>query len=560
MQKKKVVLIIAAAVAVIGAGLWGAGTILDNKAKSEDNIINFMDPESFKPGNTGTVHLDGEELFEISDGVSLYDVVDGEEYWGTVIITNVDTNRYAVGKYLVPKDDQGRLVYKVTVRDMDPELKKQAHDFFVDYYTRIYEHYKAKPDAKKEYLDMYENLLSDEGIAEMDAGLSHPMCEVTPSVNYGLMKTSGIVTAVIGVLMAVICLLSFRFKAKTIALGFGILAIASVLTVLFSVRKQIATVMSLKQYQEGVYTLKYTADYKLDDCLDSGLTDESDLLAWCEKKLYFGLPVSMKENLFGCAAFLVKDPDGNYLMGRNTDYPEADCLMLYCNPKDGYDSIAMVDLSIINIGSSEGQVSPESFTGRASTLAMPYMIVEGMNEAGLGVSILQLDLDEIHMDTGRKDVLYNVAVRGILDKCATVDEAVKFFENYDMNSMLGATFHLFVCDKTGRSVVIEWLGDKMYVTDNPAVTNYVIGSKDYYIDPGSDDRYEVLMKEIEDCGGVADAKSAMGFLSKVGYDNKGRSGIGTEWSCVYDLDNFTVTVCFDVKYGEPVVVTRDTFK
>jgi len=176
------------------------------------------------------------------------------------------------------------------------------------------------------------------------------------------------------------------------------------------------------------------------------------------------------------------------------------------------------------------------------------------------VSILQLDLDEIHMDTGRKDVLYNVAVRGILDKCATVDEAVKFFENYDMNSMLGATFHLFVCDKTGRSVVIEWLGDKMYVTDNPAITNYVIGSKDYYIDPGSDDRYEVLMKEIGACGGVADAKTAMGFLSKVGYDNKGRSGIGTEWSCVYDLDNFTVTVCFDVKYGEPVVVTRDTFK
>ena len=50
----------------------------------------------------------------------------------------------------------------------------------------------------------------------------------------------------------------------------------------------------------------------------------------------------------------------------------------------------------------------------------------------------------------------------------------------------------------------------------------------------------------------------MSLLQKVGYDNKNNS-IGTEWSCVYDLDNFTVTVCFDVKYGEPVFITKDTF-
>ena len=58
---------------------------------------------------------------------------------------------------------------------------------------------------------------------------------------------------------------------------------------------------------------------------------------------------------------------------------------------------------------------------------------------------------------------------------------------------------------------------------------------------------------------LTDNKKAMSLLQKVGYDNKNNS-IGTEWSCVYDLDNFTVTVCFDVKYGEPVFITKETFK
>ena len=121
-----------------------------------------------------------------------------------------------------------------------------------------------------------------------------------------------------------------------------------------SLEKQIATILSLKEYQPGAYTIKYTADYKLDDMLEAGVTDEAGLLSWAGDKLFYGLPVSMNGNTFGCAAFLVTDENGNHLMGRNLDYPEADCLMIYCDPKDGFDSIAMVDLSIVNIGSGEG--------------------------------------------------------------------------------------------------------------------------------------------------------------------------------------------------------------
>ncbi len=557
---KKAALIIAAVMAVTGTGTAVTAAVLESRDNSGGSIIDINDPESFVSGAYGQVHLENDNLFEIGKGICTYDYMISEDYTGMVVITGIDTNRYAVGRYLVPKDSQGRLIYNVKVTECPDETWQTAYDYFVKYYDNMYAYVSEDPDADPVFLEYLAVMTSDEGHAAFSESISHLMCEVTPAVNYGALKAAGSIIAGVAVFAAVCIILSYRFKAKHIVLGIGIIAALCICISVFSIRKQIATVMSLKEYHTGVYTVKYTADYKLNNILESDITDENGLLSWAEENLYLGLPVSMKENLFGCAAFLVTDEDGSHLMGRNTDYPETDCLMIYCDPEDGYDSIALVDLSIVNIGHGEDQVSPASFTGRAAALAAPYFVVEGMNEAGLGISILELDIEEIHQDTGKRDVLFNVAVRAALDRCATVDEAVSLFGQYDINSMLGASFHLFVCDKTGKSVVVEWFGDRMYVKEYPAVTNYVMCTDEQYIDPGTDDRYEVLMKELEECGFTADPGKAMGFLRKVGYDNRRNSGIGTEWSCVYDLDNFTVTVCFDVKYDEQFFVTKETFR
>ena len=556
---KKIALIIASVIAVAGIGTCIAGFVSEKADSTGGKVIDINDPSSFVPGVSGKVHLYSEDLFEVEKGLSTYTPYELEEYEYSYIVSGIDTNPFAIGRYLVPKDDQGRLIYNVKVMECPDETWQKVYDFIIAYYERLYAIVSEDPEANPEYLESLTATLSDEGREALRNSISHTMCEVTPSVNYAGIKLTGIIIAAVGLLAVLSILLSYKLKARQIVLGYVVLVIAGLLVMLFAVRKQIATILSLKEYQPGAYTIKYTADYKLDDMLEAGVTDEAGLLSWAGDKLFYGLPVSMNGNTFGCAAFLVTDENGNHLMGRNLDYPEADCLMIYTDPKDGYDSIAMVDLSIVNIGSGEGQMSPTSLTGKAAALAAPYFVVEGMNETGLGVSILELETEEIHQDTGKQDILINVAVRAVLDKCATVDEAVAFFEKYDMNTMLGTSFHLFVCDKTGKSVVVEWFGDKMYVKENPAVTNYVVCTTDAYIDPGNDTRYEDLMKELDSCSRVADPKKAMSFLEMVGYDNK-KGSIGTEWSCVYDLDNFTVTVCFDVKYGEPVFITKDSFK
>lgn len=554
---RKTVLIISLVIALLGVGVFVAGTIADKN--THYNIIDITNPDSFKEGASGMIAVDLDYYYAMTDSVGTYDCYDANDNCTTVIVTGLKLDRFSAGFYAADKDEEGRMLVDVTVKSCPADTREFVLNFLSDYYAKLYDIVKDKTDMEPEFIEYCAFLASPEGKASIDESVSPLVCVAKSSVNFSAIKNIGLIIAIVGALAALICALSFKFKAKTIIIAFAGILIISIGITVFAFRKEISTVASLKEYSEGVYSLKCTSDYKLDEVLEANITSENELLDWASDEIYHGLPVSMKENLFGCSAFAVTDTEGNHLMGRNTDYPEADCLMIYCDPEDGYDSIGMVDLRIVNIGNTDGMVQPMSAAGRIATLAMPYMIVEGMNEAGFGVSILQLEHDDIHQDTGRNDILLNVAVRAVLDRCATVDEAVSFLDQYDMNTMLGATFHLFMTDKTGKSVVVEWLGDNMYVTENPAITNYIISDTSFYGEEEGDGRYEVLMEDLDACSCVASSEEAMGFLEDVGYDNRGNSNIGTEWSSVYDLDNFTVTMCFDVNYDAPVTITRDTF-
>ena len=58
-------------------------------------------------------------------------------------------------------------------------------------------------------------------------------------------------------------------------------------------------------------------------------------------------------------------------------------------------------------------------------LAAPYLAMDGMNEAGVGVAQLELETSEVHHNSGKPDMLVSVAMRGILDKCASVGSLLR---------------------------------------------------------------------------------------------------------------------------------------
>lgn len=60
---------------------------------------------------------------------------------------------------------------------------------------------------------------------------------------------------------------------------------------------------------------------------------------------------------------------------------------------------------------------------------------------------------------------------------ATVDEAVELLGQYDMNFSLDSAHHFSIADATGRSAVVEWMGDVMYVSETNVVTNHYLAGK-----------------------------------------------------------------------------------
>jgi hypothetical protein len=50
-------------------------------------------------------------------------------------------------------------------------------------------------------------------------------------------------------------------------------------------------------------------------------------------------------------------------------------------------------------------LSADSIAAKGLMVAAPYVCLDGVNEKGLGTGILQLNIDEVHQDNGKKDML-----------------------------------------------------------------------------------------------------------------------------------------------------------
>lgn len=557
---KKIVLILSVIMTGVGLFMWIIGREAIKTLDNDLLLLDIFDNTSFAPGQIGVLKLSPDEIMPVNDDLSVAWINEGEH---TVLIPligyDINTDRFSATYGLDYQDKDGNDRVLVAVSECPEETREAVINCAHEYNIYIYELCAENSDnIDPEILESYRYLASDEGIAQIEEATSHYECEVMSQGNYLLLRSIGSILSVLGSAILVIVLLSYKFSTKKIIAGASIAVFILISVSLFSIRKKISTAASLKEYANGVYTLDYSADYKLDEILTSDLSTEKQCFSWVEDNLYYGLPISSEGHMFGCSAISVITPDGDHLMGRNYDFYETDCLIIHTAPEGGYESIGMVDTQYLNMGSGEEDTALDSAAGRIGSLCFPYITVDGINEMGVGISILMLDHDEIHQDRGKPDIIMTVAIRAILDTCANVDEAIELLDSYDMHSMLDTSFHLYITDRSGRAVIVEWIGNDMFVLDTPAVTNYYLSDPAYNANMPeyeTDERYDILMEDISSCGGIATEEEAMGFMADAVSDGR----IQTEWSCVYNLDRFEVTVCFDMGYNEPYVITSETF-
>ena len=200
---------------------------------------------------------------------------------------------------------------------------------------------------------------------------------------------------------------------------------------------------------------------------------------------------------------------------------------------------------MLNVG-ADNAYPTTSLEGRAALLAAPYIAVDGMNEKGLFTALLDLSMGETHMETGNRDLTVTMAVRLLIDRAATVDEAIELLRNYDIHTGHGWTQHLFVGDASGDGAVIEWHKGQMKVVKSPICTNFRLSSKLAQDDPtGMCERFDILHDTLEKHpentpGDAMDMLEAV----KQEYDNN----IHTEWSIVYHLTDFSMDISVDMDF------------
>lgn len=299
------------------------------------------------------------------------------------------------------------------------------------------------------------------------------------------------------------------------------------------------TLDSLTQLADGVYFMDCYTDYKVDDYLNANISDAEQFDIWLTENLTHGVPTGDIPEI-GCSSFAVCAPDGDHLFGRNYELNGGQSMIIRTAPESGYASIGIVDLQHINI-TEKGKYKIDDEASKPLLFAAPWAICDGINEKGLGVSLLELNTKHAVTDTEKDDLLLYSAARVILDKCASVEEAVELLKNHDMYSPRSNSYHIFITDTSGRSVVVEWVEGQIQVVENNAVTNFVLYGSISSSDP--DMRYSKLRRKLDEADSMT-AEEAMELLEYVTPHGANR------WSAVYDLEKFSVEVCFNEDFSE----------
>ena len=311
---------------------------------------------------------------------------------------------------------------------------------------------------------------------------------------------------------------------------------------------EIATLMDIERIgEEDLFVMEYKGDYGLDKFLETGASSDGELVQFIVRQVLHGIPLEFDLPDLGCSTFAAELADGTPVFGRNFDMYDSPAMLLTTRPKNGYASISMVNLAYIGYSAEHLPVDMKS---SIMTLAAPYTPLDGVNEKGLAVGVLLIDTESTNQQTEKVDITTTSAIRMMLDRAATVDEAIALLEQYDMHASAGSCYHFHIADAQGGSAVVEYIDHKMHVVRDNAATNFLLTPGEYDFGKGQD-RYEILRSALDANGGVLENKDeAMALLAAVKQVPQEGKRSTTQWSCVYDLENASVDVVMDMDYGK----------
>ncbi len=328
-----------------------------------------------------------------------------------------------------------------------------------------------------------------------------------------------------------------------------------------------STISSLKKITPNLYTLNYQNNYYLDEIINKGVKNQNEVKSFCTQKfgINFNFDEKQSDKVNSCSSFNVYNKKNQNLMGRNFDYPKlSPTLVVWTHPSNGYKSISFVDGEYIGIFEDQEII-------KERLLYSVYDIIDGINEKGLALSILRLaNTPSVHQDdSSKKNITSSIMMKGVLDYCKNVDEAVDYFKKYNLHELFerNSSLHYLIVDSKGDSVILEYIDNKMIVIKPYEIekvkylylTNFFLKKEIGNGNNNGLDRYQILKEKLKD-DTIMEEDKAMNLLNDVHKSS-------TIWSNVYNTNeltvitalrqNYTIFYKFDVNKPNECVISKN---
>ncbi len=130
------------------------------------------------------------------------------------------------------------------------------------------------------------------------------------------------------------------------------------------------------------------------------------------------------------------------------------------------------------------------------------------------------------------------AIRLVLDKAATVEEAIELLKQYNIYFSGGIECHYLIANASERSVIAEYVNKELCVVEADAayqIASNFIAYDGLNIGEGFTEfeRYDMVQNAIETNGGILEEHQAVQLLSEVGVFNGDTDKL--QWSVLYNL-------------------------
>ncbi|MFT3904371.1 MAG: linear amide C-N hydrolase [Niabella sp.] len=310
--------------------------------------------------------------------------------------------------------------------------------------------------------------------------------------------------------------------------------------------KELKALSTLKRVEStALFSMEYHGDYGLDEFLKQGARTDAEVVKFVSKKLLKGIPLEFELPDFGCSTFAAQTPDGDYIFGRNFDFKPTPILALKTYPQNGYASISTVDLDFLGYG-KDNLPTNAGFLDKAVILASAYAPMDGINEKGLSIAVLQIFDEPTKQRTGKLGLTTSTAIRMVLDKAAIVSEAINLLKQYDMNASAGSNYHFQIADASGNTAIVEYINNKMSVLNGArCATNFLLTPGEWKDRGEGYDRYDTLATTLAKTNNTLTEKEGMGLLKSAVLNDEEWP---TQWSAVFNNTRKTVNYCVHRDY------------